>query len=635
MNVNLSNVAATNKTSVSESGATTSTERSESQGFFETLAGVFADSRKAEATDGKLTTEVPEAPEVSGKESTSSVQSAEPEGDTQKTVAVDEKIVNHSTNTLLDQDGVLTESEEQAMVLETRVTGSSTTTASNSVNAARQAESDLKHTVAMKRKPEQQDAKSDQVVDLDVSRSMDEGQRLLGRIEQANQALNPVNQETEHGKSLPPATTGVLHNVHSMKAKRSGEEEDVESAVGFGSAGERKQADIEPSEHGLELAEGQEKTHLRAQPEAIMEPNTVNVEAMANAVIALSNDKSGGIATNLVQRVTIDVLEVIDTKLAQGKPLTSQEAQIIDGLKTGAVIAELPEEELAQLVAFPNEVKLALSEAQATQHNAKRQQMNVSTPTPQVAAQELKAAAGQVPTQAAEKAVIPAMPEGLTMATVNPAIGQMVANKEVNHKAMNAAFVAGSLKATTDKQDKPEAQHGLASQLQAVAGQQGVITPQQTRADAVQQAQLPLQLTKELANDQVAEKVQMMMSKNLKSLDIRLDPPELGRMQIRMTMNSDLANVHFTVTNPQARDIIEQTLPRLREMLAQQGLQLADSSVQQQSSGQQQSGYAAAEQNRQGSLGRGFSGQSEESLDAGVELNVQVTSSPDGISFYA
>ncbi|MCE9833025.1 flagellar hook-length control protein FliK, partial [Vibrio diabolicus] len=81
------------------------------------------------------------------------------------------------------------------------------------------------------------------------------------------------------------------------------------------------------------------------------------------------------------------------------------------------------------------------------------------------------------------------------------------------------------------------------------------------------------------ANEQVAEKVQMMMSKNLKNLDIRLDPPELGRMQIRMTMNNDVANVHFTVNNTQARDIIEQTLPRLREMLAQQGMQLADSSV--------------------------------------------------------
>ncbi|TON57713.1 flagellar hook-length control protein FliK, partial [Vibrio parahaemolyticus] len=94
-------------------------------------------------------------------------------------------------------------------------------------------------------------------------------------------------------------------------------------------------------------------------------------------------------------------------------------------------------------------------------------------------------------------------------------------------------------------------------------------------------------------------------------------------------------NVHFTVTNPQARDIIEQTLPRLREMLAQQGMQLADSSVQQQSSGQQQSGYAAAEQNGQGTSGRSFSGQSDENFDADVNLDLNVVSKRDGISFYA
>ena len=126
----------------------------------------------------------------------------------------------------------------------------------------------------------------------------------------------------------------------------------------------------------------------------------------------------------------------------------------------------------------------------------------------------------------------------------------------------------------------------------------------------------------------------MMMSKNLKNLDIRLDPPELGRMQIRMTMNNDVANVHFTVNNPQARDIIEQTLPRLREMLAQQGMQLADSSVQQQNSGQQQGRYTA-EQHGQSAQGSGFSGQPEESFDADVNLDLNVASKRDGISFYA
>ena len=641
MNVNLSNVAATNKTSVSEVGAKTSTEGSESKGFMETLAGVFADSLKVEVTDEKLTPDVPEATETSDNARASSVETSAPESEVEEAVVSEGQSENRSTKALLEQDNEQAEPEEQVMPSVTRESGSQEIATSNQVATKKQALSDLEQAVVETDKPEPKIAKTDEVVDLDVTRSMDEGQQLLGRIEQANQALNSVNQELERGKVLPPKTTDVLEHVGSKNVKHPEDLELVEPVEGVESVrnlvaeDELKPAVIEAKNHASDLADGKDTFPLSSQPETTLEPNAVNIEAMAYTANVISNDEPGVMSANAVQRVSIEELEVIDTKLAQGKPLTNQESDIIDGLKTGAVIAELSDDELSQLVAFPNEVKLAISEPQTAQHNVTRHQMNASTPTPQVAAQELKAAVGQVPTQVAEKADLPAMPEGLTTATVNPAIGQTLANTEASHKAMNSALAAGILKATTDKQDKTEPQQGLAGQLQAAVSQQGVTTPQQARIDAAQQAQLPLQLTKELANDQVAEKVQMMMSKNLKNLDIRLDPPELGRMQIRMTMNSDLANVHFTVSNPQARDIIEQTLPRLREMLAQQGMQLADTSVQQQNSGQQQRGYPAAEQNKQGGFGRGFSGQTDEDFDGGVELNVNVTSPRDGISFYA
>jgi flagellar hook-length control protein FliK len=155
------------------------------------------------------------------------------------------------------------------------------------------------------------------------------------------------------------------------------------------------------------------------------------------------------------------------------------------------------------------------------------------------------------------------------------------------------------------------------------------------QARAEQAAQAPLQLNRELAGEQVAERVQMMMSKNLKNIDIRLDPPELGRMQIRMHMNGDAATVHFTVANQQARDVIEQSMPRLREMLAQQGVQLGDSSVQQQASGQQQRRYADNGQgnNGQGNSNQGFSG--EENLEPDINLDLNVAAKRDGISYYA
>ncbi|TCV20499.1 flagellar hook-length control protein FliK [Vibrio crassostreae] len=196
----------------------------------------------------------------------------------------------------------------------------------------------------------------------------------------------------------------------------------------------------------------------------------------------------------------------------------------------------------------------------------------------------------------------------------------------------SAAALSGLGKASAKEDSKDST---FAQQIASAAGVQGAATAGSapTRAEIQAAQQAPLQLTKELANEQVAEKVQMMMSKNLKNLDIRLDPPELGQMKIRMTMNNDVANVHFTVSNQQARDVIEQTLPRLREMLAQQGMQLADSSVQQQNSGQGQERYNSGEQ--QSGANRTNDGQGDENLDSGSNLELNVSSKRDGISYYA
>jgi flagellar hook-length control protein FliK len=621
MNVNLSNVSATSKATVSESGVKTPVEDSESKGFFETLVGVFADSQKNQVPLVKSTIQ------ASVEEGSPSVQSVQSEGESQETVTVDGKSEKQSTDALLAQDRVQETSDDEVVTL-TQQAGetenkSMVTAPNKPVEADIKIDSDHDASEAMISKSESQRAKSDEADGHNALRSMDEGQQLLGRIEQANQTLRPQSQDTSSGKGLPPQTASVVSST---------EKNSVEASDEMGLSGNT--TSFVPAGSVSELSDRQAHYVQETQKEPGLEQQSEDVEDIVRATNML-REISGDSNPKMVQRISIEELEVIDTKLSQGKPLTSQEVDIIEGLKGGALVVDLTESAFAQLVALSDDVKVTLSESLTTSHSATRQTPAavMTQQSQQVATPDMKHTALQ-PT-VADKAALPAMPEALATASLNPAMQQVVVNTEMGHKGMSSALAAGTLKATADKQDKTEPQQGLAGQLQAVANQQGVTTPQQARAEAAQQAQLPLQLTKELANDQVAEKVQMMMSKNLKNLDIRLDPPELGRMQIRMTMNSDLANVHFTVTNPQARDIIEQTLPRLREMLAQQGMQLADSSVQQQSSGQQQSGYAAAEQNRQGAFGRGFSGESDDSFDADVELNVNVASPRDGISFYA
>lgn len=72
----------------------------------------------------------------------------------------------------------------------------------------------------------------------------------------------------------------------------------------------------------------------------------------------------------------------------------------------------------------------------------------------------------------------------------------------------------------------------------------------------------------------VGEKILWMANQQLSSADIRLDPPELGSLQVRVNVQHDQANVTFISPHPQVRELLDQQVNRLREMFAEQGLQL-------------------------------------------------------------
>ncbi|WP_159105292.1 flagellar hook-length control protein FliK [Shewanella marina] len=76
-----------------------------------------------------------------------------------------------------------------------------------------------------------------------------------------------------------------------------------------------------------------------------------------------------------------------------------------------------------------------------------------------------------------------------------------------------------------------------------------------------------------------------MVNNGINKMEIRLDPAELGQMMIRVQVQGDQTQVQFSALQPQTRDLLEQAMPRLREMLAEQGMNLTDSGV---NDGQQQ-----------------------------------------------
>lgn len=334
--------------------------------------------------------------------------------------------------------------------------------------------------------------------------------------------------------------------------------------------------------------------------------------------------------TNVQQQANALLSQAPDLNGASGQPAAidwdntdSAEAKALAAVASTAAVATAAQQATSQMS--------SQAATNAVSDKATMLHANNAHAAQQAAAQQLAAQQGNA-ASAQQAALDPSLTaQSLAMnapvATTKAGATDMLLKAGAGTAALSGLGKAGA------KEDSKDST--LAQQIASAAGVQGTATTGSapTRAEIQAAQQAPLQLTKELANEQVAEKVQMMMSKNLKNLDIRLDPPELGQMKIRMTMNNDVANVHFTVSNQQARDVIEQTLPRLREMLAQQGMQLADSSVQQQNSGQSQDRYNNGEQ--QSGSNRTNDGQGDENLDNGSNLELNVASKRDGISYYA
>jgi flagellar hook-length control protein FliK len=79
------------------------------------------------------------------------------------------------------------------------------------------------------------------------------------------------------------------------------------------------------------------------------------------------------------------------------------------------------------------------------------------------------------------------------------------------------------------------------------------------------------------------DKVMVMMNQKLQQIEIRLDPQELGNVNVKINLQNEQAVVSFIVQNQQAKEAFDQNLGRLKDMLAESGVDVGDANVEQQS----------------------------------------------------
>ena len=111
--------------------------------------------------------------------------------------------------------------------------------------------------------------------------------------------------------------------------------------------------------------------------------------------------------------------------------------------------------------------------------------------------------------------------------------------------------------------------------------------PAETQAPSqrgfVVQTGVPMTLGQPRWGQAVGERVLWLAAQNVSSAELRLDPPELGPMQVRVSIQHDQASVSFSSPHPMVREALDQSATRLREMFSEQGLNLTNMDVSDQS----------------------------------------------------
>ncbi|MES2823872.1 MAG: flagellar hook-length control protein FliK [Pseudomonadota bacterium] len=104
----------------------------------------------------------------------------------------------------------------------------------------------------------------------------------------------------------------------------------------------------------------------------------------------------------------------------------------------------------------------------------------------------------------------------------------------------------------------------------------------------VAQTAIPVSVGQPQWSQAVGEKVLWLAAQNITAAEIRLDPPELGPMQVKVSVNQEQASVSFTSHHAGVREVLDQNLSRLRDMFNEQGLNLVNVDVSDKSFHRQQ-----------------------------------------------
>lgn len=133
----------------------------------------------------------------------------------------------------------------------------------------------------------------------------------------------------------------------------------------------------------------------------------------------------------------------------------------------------------------------------------------------------------------------------------------------------------------------------------------------------------------DMFGEELAQKMSLFVGKGLQSAQLILNPAELGPLEIKLHLHKDQAQIQVQSSVPMVRELVEASAQRLRDMLAEQGVELSRFDVGARHSGQEQGN------NGQGREAGGSAGEPGDETASGSTAQTLVLKSDQLVDFYA
>ena len=183
-------------------------------------------------------------------------------------------------------------------------------------------------------------------------------------------------------------------------------------------------------------------------------------------------------------------------------------------------------------------------------------------------------------------------PAGLNRQRVASASAEMHVDRAAQAARGPATDVQESTLVATDT-GKARSSSGLPGTplpLAAVPASLTTVRPAQSPAAPIPVFTVDAPVLDPVWQSAVNDRVVWLAGRHVPSAEIRLNPAELGPLQVQVSVDDRSVNVSFTAAHALTREALEAALPRLKEMLLQNGMSLTGASVGDQGPSYRQAG---------------------------------------------